>query len=36
MQIADGNNVTEAKPNPEVFIKAAEMGRNKPGEMCSI
>jgi len=30
--IADGNNVTEAKPNPEVFIKAAEMVGIKPGK----
>ena len=30
--IADGNNVTEAKPNPEVFIKAAEMVGIIPGK----
>jgi beta-phosphoglucomutase len=30
--IADGNNVTEAKPNPEVFIKAAEMVGINPGK----
>jgi beta-phosphoglucomutase len=33
--IADGNNVTEAKPNPEVFIKAAEMVGIKP-EKCVV
>jgi len=30
--IADGNIVREAKPNPEVFIKAAEMVGIKPGK----
>jgi len=30
--IADGNNVREAKPNPEVFIKAAEMVGINPGK----
>ena len=30
--VADGNIVREAKPNPEVFIKAAEMVGIKPGK----
>ena len=30
--VADGNNVGKAKPNPEVFLKAAEMVKVKPGE----
>ena len=30
--VADGNNVSKAKPNPEVFLKAAEMVRVKPGK----
>jgi beta-phosphoglucomutase len=30
--VADGNNVSKAKPDPEVFVKAAEMVRVKPGK----
>jgi beta-phosphoglucomutase len=30
--VADGNNVSKAKPDPEVFLKAAEMVRAKPEE----
>jgi len=30
--VADGNNVGKAKPNPEVFLKAAEMVKVKPGK----
>jgi beta-phosphoglucomutase len=33
--VADGNIVREAKPNPEVFIKAAEMVGIKP-EKCVV
>jgi beta-phosphoglucomutase len=29
--VADGNNVSKAKPDPEVFLKAAEMVDVKPG-----
>ena len=25
--VADGNNISKAKPDPEVFLKAAEMVR---------
>jgi|WetSurMetagenome_2_1015567.scaffolds.fasta_scaffold01132_7 beta-phosphoglucomutase len=28
--VADGNNVSKAKPNPDVFLKAAEMVNIKP------
>jgi beta-phosphoglucomutase len=34
--VADGNIVREAKPNPEVFIKAAEMVGIKPGKVCCV
>jgi beta-phosphoglucomutase len=30
--VADGNNVSKAKPDPEVFLKAAEMVGAKPEE----
>jgi beta-phosphoglucomutase len=30
--IADGNNITKAKPDPEVFLKAAEMVGIRPEE----
>jgi beta-phosphoglucomutase len=30
--VADGNNVIRAKPDPEVFLKAAEMVGAEPGE----
>jgi beta-phosphoglucomutase len=30
--VADGNNISNAKPDPEVFLKAAEMVGVKPGE----
>lgn len=30
--VADGNNVHKAKPDPEVFLKAAEMLGKKPAE----
>jgi beta-phosphoglucomutase len=30
--VADGNNITKAKPDPEVFLKAAEMVGIKPGD----
>lgn len=30
--VADGNNVKKAKPDPEVFLKAAEMLFVRPGE----
>ncbi|MEI6050537.1 MAG: beta-phosphoglucomutase [Bacteroidota bacterium] len=30
--VADGNNVSKAKPDPEVFIKAAEMLGVEPGK----
>ena len=33
--IVDGNMVSEAKPNPEVFIKAADMTGTKP-ENCLV
>jgi beta-phosphoglucomutase len=33
--IADGNNVKKAKPDPEVFIKAAEMVGIEPGR-CTV
>jgi beta-phosphoglucomutase len=33
--VADGNNITKAKPDPEVFLKAAEMVGVKP-EDCVV
>jgi beta-phosphoglucomutase len=33
--IADGNNVSKAKPNPDVFLKAAEMVNVKP-QKCIV
>lgn len=33
--VADGNNITKAKPDPEVFLKAAEMVGIKP-ENCVV
>jgi beta-phosphoglucomutase len=33
--VADGNIISKAKPNPEVFLKAAEMAGIKPGE-CAV
>lgn len=33
--VSDGNNITQSKPNPEVFIKAAEMLNVQPKE-CMI
>jgi beta-phosphoglucomutase len=33
--VADGNNVSKAKPDPEVFLKAAEMVDVKP-EKCVV
>lgn len=33
--ISDGNNITKSKPDPEVFIKAAEMVEEKP-ENCLV
>jgi beta-phosphoglucomutase len=33
--VADGNNITRAKPDPEVFLKAAEMVGIKP-EDCVV
>jgi beta-phosphoglucomutase len=33
--VADGNNITKAKPDPEVFLKAAEMVGVKP-ENCVV
>jgi beta-phosphoglucomutase len=33
--VADGNNITKAKPDPEVFLKAAEMMGIKP-EDCVV
>lgn len=33
--VADGNNITKAKPDPEVFLKAAEMVGTKP-ENCVV
>lgn len=30
--VADGNNITKAKPDPEVFLKAAEMIGIRPEE----
>lgn len=33
--IVDGNSVTKAKPNPEVFLKAAEL-LNTPPERCVV
>lgn len=33
--VADGNNITKAKPDPEVFLKAAEMVGIKP-ENCMV
>lgn len=30
--VADGNNISKAKPDPEVFLKAAEMVDVRPGE----
>jgi beta-phosphoglucomutase len=33
--VADGNNVSKAKPNPDVFLKAAEMVNVKP-QKCVV
>jgi beta-phosphoglucomutase len=33
--VADGNNVSKAKPNPEVFLKAAEMVNVRP-QKCVV
>ncbi len=33
--VSDGNNITKSKPDPEVFLKAAEM-LNIPAEECMI
>jgi beta-phosphoglucomutase len=33
--ISDGNNITKSKPDPEVFVKAAEMLKLKPQD-CMI
>lgn len=33
--ISDGNNITHSKPNPEVFLKAAEFLNLCPGE-CAV
>jgi beta-phosphoglucomutase len=33
--VADGNNVSKAKPDPDVFLKAAEMVNVKPGN-CAV
>jgi beta-phosphoglucomutase len=33
--VADGNIISKAKPDPEVFLKAAEMVGIKPGE-CAV
>lgn len=33
--VSDGNNITHSKPDPEVFLKAAEMVGEKPGN-CMI
>jgi beta-phosphoglucomutase len=30
--VADGNNISKAKPDPEVFLKAAEMLDIKPSD----
>ena len=32
--VADGNNIKKAKPDPEVFLKAAELVGVRPVEMC--
>ncbi|MFV0353283.1 MAG: beta-phosphoglucomutase [Oscillospiraceae bacterium] len=34
--ISDGNNITHSKPNPEVFIKAAEMMGLTPSECLVV
>lgn len=34
--ISDGNNITHSKPNPEVFIKAAEYINQAPGECIVV
>jgi beta-phosphoglucomutase len=33
--VADGNNVKNAKPDPEVFLKAAELLKVRPG-VCTV
>lgn len=33
--VSDGTNITKSKPDPEVFIKAAEMVEEKP-ENCLV
>lgn len=33
--VSDGNNITRAKPNPEVFLKAAEMLDVRPND-CAV
>ena len=33
--VSDGNNITHSKPNPEVFLKAAEMLGVEPNE-CMV
>lgn len=33
--VSDGNNITHSKPDPEVFVKAAEM-LNIPAENCLV
>ncbi|MBQ9010777.1 MAG: beta-phosphoglucomutase [Clostridia bacterium] len=34
--VADGNCITHSKPDPEVFLKAAEMIRLQPGECLVV
>ena len=33
--VSDGNQITKSKPNPEVFLKAAQMLNVRPGE-CTV
>jgi len=35
MRISDGNNITHSKPDPEVFVKAAEF-LGLPAEKCMV
>ena len=34
--VADGNSISRSKPDPEVFLKAAEMLRLKPSECLVV
>lgn len=34
--VSDGNNITHSKPDPEVFLKAAEMLGERPGDCLVV